>query len=411
MRKKRIGIINHWMVNNYGALFLAYALERRIRELGYDVETVSWLPDEVRFPWKTSMIKKTGFIQYLLRLGYFSVFVLPRQTSFRRFRSMMHTSKVVYTDATLPAIRDKYDKIVIGGDQLWNCKINYYNENNFLPFVEDKSKKVVYAASLSQDHMREELKDTFKRLAEGFSYVTTREKRATEIIEELTDLKAPRVADPAFLLNAEEWAELAEGPKESGEYVFVYQVQSDKLVIDFAKALAKQNGCSIVFCPFPLKKQIRCRRKPYMSPERWLGYMKNAKYVVTDAFHGTVFSIIFNRQFFAEISEYGKDTGSRITNILDVYSLQDRLLTQENRQQMLNCRDIDFENVNILIEREKRNAEKHLLTMLGDTEMTVANDQKIVPGGGILVLWIFPASNRSADLQTSLSAASCEVAA
>lgn len=56
--KRKIGIINHWMVNNYGALYLAYALERKIREMGYDVETISWLPDEVRRPWQLSMAKK-----------------------------------------------------------------------------------------------------------------------------------------------------------------------------------------------------------------------------------------------------------------------------------------------------------------------------------------------------------------
>lgn len=367
--KKKIGIINHWMVNNYGALYLAYALERKIRELGYDVETISWLPDEVRCPWKPSMIRKTGLVHYLLRLGYFSVFILPRQWSFRKFRSRMHTSETQYTDATLPAIRDVYDKIVIGGDQLWNCKINYYNENNFLPFVEEKEKKVVYAASLSQDFIREDFKRTFRKLAEGFSYVTTREQRAKELIEETTSLKAPRVADPAFLLDAEEWAALAQDPPEKDEdYVFVYQVQSDVSVIRFAEELAKKHGCKVIYCPFPLKKQIRCKRHPYLSPERWLGYMRHARFVVTDAFHGTVFSIIFNRDFFSEISEYGKDTGSRITNILDLFSLQDRLLDDTNGERLLESPSIDYSAVNEKIVRERSDAVQHIRNMLGASE-------------------------------------------
>lgn len=366
--KKKIGIINHWMVNNYGALFLAYGLERKIRELGYDVESITWLPDEVRCPWKLSMIKKTGFVHYLLRLGYFSVFVLPRQSSFKRFRALMNTSNKKYTDATLPQIADIYDKIVIGGDQLWNCKINYYNENNFLPFVKEKEKKVVYAASLSQDFIREDFKPTFKRLAEGFSYVTTRENRAKELIEETTTLSAPRIADSAFLLDAQEWAELAKEPNEKEDYIFVYQVQSDKMVVEFAEKLARKHNCKIIYCPFPLKKNIKCKRKPYMSPESWLGYMKNAKYVVTDAFHGTVFAIIFNRQFFSEISEYGKDTGSRITNILDVFSLQNRLLTQENKETLLSAAEINYQPINDKIKVEQQDAVQHLHKMLGSIE-------------------------------------------
>ena len=371
--KRKIGIINHWMVNNYGALYLAYALERKIREMGYDVETISWLPDEVRRPWQLSMAKKTGLLHYLLRLGYFLVFILPRQWSFRKFRSMMHASKRKYTDASLPEIKNIYDKIVIGGDQLWNCKVNYYNENNFLPFVEEKEKKVVYAASLSQDFIREDFKSTFRELAEGFSYVTSREQRAKELIEETTTLKAPRVADPAFLLSAEEWGALAKDPPEKGEdYVFVYQVQSDVLVSRFAEELARKYQCKIIYCPFPLKKQIHCRRHPYLSPEQWLGYVKHARFVVTDAFHGTVFSIIFNRNFFSEISEYGKDTGSRITNILEVFSLEKRLLTDANARNLIDAPFIEYAPINEKILKERSEAEQHIRNMLGAPETSKA---------------------------------------
>lgn len=362
---KKIGIINHWMVNNYGALFLAYALERKIRELGYDVETISWLPDEVRRPWKLSMLRKTGIVHYLLRLGYFGVFVLPRQKNFRSFRSLMQTSRRTYTDATLPEIADSYDIIMIGGDQLWNCKINYYNENNFLPFIKEKERKVVYAASLSQDFIREDFKATFKKLAMGFGYITVRERRAAELIEEVTGIKPPRVIDSAFLLSADDWAKLAQEPKETDKYIFVYQVQSDRSVVNFANKLAKKKGCRIIYCPFPLKKQIHCRRKPYMSPEKWLGYIKNAEYVVTDAFHGTVFAIIFNREFFSEISEYGKDTGSRITNILEVLSLQNRILDKGNTDILLDCPKIEWSRINNLINDESKEAQKHITNMLG----------------------------------------------
>lgn len=362
---KKNAIINHWMVNNYGALLLAYALEKKVRDLGYEVETVSWLPDEVKKPWKISMIKKTGLLHYLLRLGYFSVFILPRQVSFKNFRSKMHTSKMLYTDSTLPQIEKEYNKFIIGGDQLWNCKVNYYNENNFLPFILEKDRKIVYAASLSQDFIQEDFKATFKRLAEGFGYVTTREYRATELIEETTSLRAPRVADPAFLLTAEEWAVEAKEPKEeTNSYIFVYQVQSDVSLINFTKKLSEKTGCKIVYCPFPLKKQIRCKRKPYISPEKWLGYIKNARYVVTDAFHGTVFSIIFNRDFYSEISEYGKDTGSRITNILKVFSLEDRLITEENQKDSLDLDSISYNEANMLIKEERANAIRHINAML-----------------------------------------------
>ena len=91
--------------------------------------------------------------------------------------------------------------------------------------------------------------------------------------------------------------------------------------------------------------------------------MQNADYVVTDAFHGTVFSILFNRPFVVEISEYGKDTGSRITNILDIYSLQDRLMVKGD------CigadTPIDFEKINRKIEEEVQFGKQKLKEILG----------------------------------------------
>lgn len=364
MKKGKIGIINHWMGNNYGVPLLSYALLKKTQELGYDAEMVSWLPDEVRHPWKVSMIKKTGLIHYILRLGYFSVFIMPRHFGFSRFRKKLKSGTKQYTDATFPEIANDYDKIIVGGDQMWNCKINYFNENNFLPFIKEKERKVVYAASLAQDNMREGFEDEFRRLASGFGYITTRERRAKEIIEEITGLQAPRVADSAFLMTAEEWSNVAEEVKAAKDqkYIFVYQVQQDKVVAKLAEKVAKEKGLKVIYCPFPLKKQISCIRKPYMSPEKWLYCVKNAEYVITDAFHGLVFAIIFNRKFAVEISAYGKDVHSRITNLLELFGLENRLFSKIEDIDI--DAPIDYNRVNEIIAEDRENAMTHLKAML-----------------------------------------------
>ena len=120
----------------------------------------------------------------------------------------------------------------------------------------------------------------------------------------------------------------------------------------------------------PFKKRIRCKRHPYLSLKQWLGYIRNARFVVTDAFHGTVFSIIFNRNFFSEISEYRKDTGSRITNILDLFSLQDRPLDQSKEQELLMAASIDYEQINKKIMKERVAAEQHFRRRLGPSDIT-----------------------------------------
>ena len=363
---KDIGILNHWMVNNYGAVFLAYALERKLLEMGYDAETISWLPDEVRYPWKLSQAKKAGIIHYLFRLGYFLVFILPREKNFRAFRARMRVSAKTYRDRTLPGIAEEYRFFLIGGDQLWNTKETYYNRNNFLPFIRNRDRKAAYAASISQDFIRREIRKQFAQDVEGFSHVTVRETNAAELIEQETGFRPERVTDSAFLLSREEWAELAEAPVRKKKYAFVYQVQSDGIVPEFAGKIAEKNGWDIVYCPFPFRCWIRCDVNPYASPERWLGMIANAEYVVTDAFHGLVFSLIFNKPFAVEISRYGQDTACRITSLLNLYSLQDRLLNKDSFDKLLkeSPQGMDFEPVNRLILQERQRGEAALRKML-----------------------------------------------
>ena len=212
--------------------------------------------------------------------------------------------------------------------------------------------------------MREGFEDEFRRLAGGFGYITTRERRAKEIIEEITGLNAPRVADPAFLLTAEEWSELVEEEKAAKDkkYIFVYQVQQDKVVAKLAEKIAKEKGLKVIYCPFPLKKQISCIRKPYIAPEKWLYCVKNAEYVITDAFHGMVFAIIFNKKFMVEISAYGKDVHSRITNLLELFGLENRLFSKVDDIDI--DAPIDYNKVNEIITEDREKAMSHLKAML-----------------------------------------------
>jgi|GEM_PF-982513 len=363
-RNKKVGIINHWMVNNYGALFLAYALEKVIERMGFDVESITYLPDEVKKPWKLSMIKKIGFLTYCFRLGYFIIFILPRKKSFASLRAKMNNSAQVYNDKTISNIATKYDKFVIGGDQLWNTKINYYNEVNFLPFIKEPNKKVVYAASIAQETIRPEILNRFTELANDFSYITSREVHTKNLIEKHTGKSAPWVLDPAFLLQREEWIALAKPDLSApARFIFVYQVQSDVELIEAANKLAKKIKCKVIFCPFPLKKQISCTRKPYISPERWLWYVQNAEYVITDAYHGVVMSLSLNTPFYAQISSYGADTKSRITNLLDTLELSDCLF--EGNSCPINV-EIDFKRVNEFIAVERECSLSHLSVMLGE---------------------------------------------
>jgi hypothetical protein len=361
--KRKVGILNIWQVNNYGAFFLAYALEKVISRMGYEAVTVAWSPDEVRWPWKPSMIKKIGLKAYIMRLGFFMLYYLPRQLAFRNIRKKLITTKKRYNDKTVCDIADIFDKIVVGGDQLWSTKPTMYNTNYFLPWILEKEKKVCYAASIAQPDIREEIRDEFVRNVRNFGYVTSREDWSKKLIKRYSTVDAPRVCDPIFLISPEQWRSL-QIPDErlaNKKFIFVYQIEITLSMIELAEKLSEDTGYEVIYCPFPLKKQIKCRRKPYISPERWLWYVDKAKYVITDSFHGLAFSICLNTPFFSQIALYNAPTSSRITNILDVYSLQNRLVNNDNNYSK---ESIDWKKVNETTTSEKNNSMEHLKKML-----------------------------------------------
>jgi len=361
--KVKVGILNIWQVNNYGAFLLAFALEKAISRMGYDAKTVAWLPDEIRRPWKLSMIRKIGFKHYILRLGFFMLYYPLRRKAFKNIRRKLNRTEKRYNDRSVCRIANEFDKIVIGGDQLWSTKPTMYNINYFLPWVELREKKVCYAASIAQPDIREEIRDEFINNVREFGYVTSREEWTRELIERYCGVEAPRVCDSIFLLGADEWR-LLQSPdlKQRGRpFIFVYQIEITRSMIELAEKLAADTGFDVVYCPFPLKKSIKCRRKPYISPERWLWYVNNAEYVVTDSFHGLAFSICLNTPFFSQIANYNAPTSSRITGILEVFSLQDRFVSDINEYSR---GAIDWVRVNEIIENERRESMEHLKRML-----------------------------------------------
>jgi len=286
-----------------------------------------------------------------------------RQRAFKGFRKKLTRTEKNYTDKSLSQINDLFDKIVIGGDQLWSTKPTMYNPNYFLPWVGKREKKVCYAASIAQPDIREDIRDEFVRNVREFGYITSREEWTRELIERYTDAKAPRVCDPIYLLSAGDWRLLQEPDVrlQGQPFIFVFQIEITLSVINMVERLAKDTGLKVVYCPFPLRKHIKCKRKPYISPGRWMWYIDNAQYVVTDSFHGTAFSISVNTDFYTLIASYNAPTSSRITNIFEVHSLHDRLVTDIEKYSK---EKIDWEKVNKIIEDERKMSFEHLEKML-----------------------------------------------
>lgn len=131
--------------------------------------------------------------------------------------------------------------------------------------------------------------------------------------------------DPTLLLTAEEWREAEEPLDLKKPFIFVYMLGASSRMLRFATTLKKKTGMQLVFCPFPVGKPPISRWYPFISPAKWLWLMRNASYVVTNSFHGTAFSLNYEKKFFVDISDNLSTLSSRITRLLSLTGQENRL--------------------------------------------------------------------------------------
>lgn len=149
-----------------------------------------------------------------------------------------------------------------------------------------------------------------------FREISVREESGSRIIRELTGRTAPVVLDPVFLIDADEWRKVSLCPRQSG-YVLLFMLRYDEILAEKAGQYAEKNGLKLVNIRYTAGKCKGAINVAGISPEAWIGYFAGAAAVFTNSFHGTAFSLIFNKQFTVGLDNLGKESrNSRIVDLL-----------------------------------------------------------------------------------------------
>lgn len=245
------------------------------------------------------------------------------------------TNKPLVRD-NVSSINGRYDLILVGSDQVWNPEITGYDNSFFLDFVEG-AKKAAYAPSIGKDDWSEELKPVVQDFLKDFEFIGLREKTSIPAVEKLSKKTVHWSIDPTFLINKTEWSSVAVFPKEQKEsYIMEYCIKGKSKFPVFAQA-TKYAANTLGIPSIEIKKW-------HISADQWIGYLLNAKLVITDSFHGMAFSINNNIPFYVIISS----NGNRITSLLNMLGLQDRLITSADDMDL--SKEIDWEPVNKKLE-------------------------------------------------------------
>lgn len=329
----KIKIITLHCPINYGAALQAYALKTYLQKEGYDAELIDYRPKYVTEKQAYTYAGSLSISKnYLKKVLYFLAKFPSRyrvKRNFGRFlkNELCSTGVVYHSFEELNANPPAADVYICGSDQIWNTNLkNGWDDSFFLSFVK-QGKKCSYAASMAISRKLEiEEQERFRRMLQKFNQISVREQDAVRILQTLTNQIIYCVLDPVFLLPKEEWIQLADKREmdvSEEDYILVYPMGNGENVYKIAQQLSKDTGLPV----YSISQTIRCtftdKQFNGNTPYQFLHLFQNAKYVVTNSFHGTAFSIIFRKNFWTCSVA---NTSSRLTSLLQNLEIMNRFI-------------------------------------------------------------------------------------
>lgn len=359
----KVGILTFHTALNYGAVLQAYALQSILDQLGLQNEIIDYkcefFEKKYRKFWVNGSLRDK-----MIHVLHFPQFCL-RNKRFQPFLSVLQLSKAYYSKEELRDANRRYDCFITGSDQVWNSACTGFDDTYFLDFVDDPWKKNSYAASFGADELPETWKAKDRGLLRNFNKISVRERQGEKMIEDLLGRGASVHVDPVLLLRQQEWKRIAALPKER-DYILVYLMERSGMIDKFVESLSRRTGCGVIYFNSGLRRPVRAKYIRTGSPEEFVGYLANARYVVTNSFHGTAFSILFHKSFFTELLHPMESKDSRLENILELFHLQDRQIVDGRCGSAEKA--IDYEQVDRILELEREKSMNYLreVTGLGD---------------------------------------------
>lgn len=363
----KLGIITFHTPINYGAALQAYALQKKISNLGYDCELIDFRLKRIEKNRELFCFEEykmlVGKLKVLLKRILFDLcFCLKRKKLRDNFNKFMKNSMILSPEKyfnyhELELFCQNYDTYIVGSDLVWNTDMaKGVDPVYFLDFVKDLSKnRFSYASSIGSSVIREEHKADYSRMLKNLNYISVREKTAVELLSELTDKKIVNVLDPTLLLSAKEWQKIQSSPVFKGKYILVYMVEYSVQLFECAKKIGKEKNMKIVHFNFKNYFGKNSINVSHVGPAEFIWLFANAKYIITNSFHGVVFSIIFEKEFWCIPHS---TRGSRMIDLMNLLGLSDRII--QPGEELNISKNICYEVVNELLESEKEFSIKYL---------------------------------------------------
>lgn len=356
----KIGILTFHDAHNYGAVLQAYGLKKYLKNIGHDAVVINYhhknIPDG--FPKKRKMIKGDSLKEIYahfnkMRCSHKSH--LLRWNKFNKFiNELTNNCKYVYdSEEELSNLKD-IDVWICGSDQIWNPDITRGLNKGFFLHFETKAKKISYATSMGIEKLDEKYEKDFEKYINNLDHISVREEQLQQYARSFTKKTVEKVVDPTLLVEKEEYNELII-PIKKQNYLLIYALGPDDRLTTLAKKIAKEKDLVIVELNTLYKKKYEFEQVSDAGPEEFVSLIKNADYIITNSYHGTIFSMIFNKEFYVITR---KNRNSRMETLLKTAGISERLL-DDDIQIELN-KKIDYKEVEEKLKEESDKSKKFL---------------------------------------------------
>ena len=326
----KAGLVTFYHIHHYGALLQAAATERAVESLGGECEIIDYYVNQNNDLFRKPTGVGSAAANVHTALHYKAL--RDRYQRFERF-SKDHLRISGHRFESLEELRSAelpYDLILSGSDQIWNPKI--FPDGRFDPVffgTFSSRRKIAYAPSFGVPHIPEGMEEELRSYLEQFSHISVRERQGREIVKEITGKDVPVVLDPTLLLTAEQWSAMAAPLDRSGGYILCYCISKPGALAPYIQRMAEETGLPVVqLCGIRQKVHPKAACVLDAGPSEFLGLFQNASYVCTNSFHGTVFSVQFQKPFFTAVapSELAAPESSRTFSILSRLGLTERII-------------------------------------------------------------------------------------
>lgn len=358
---EKIGILSFHKSINYGSVLQSWALSRVISKR-FVVEIIDYEPQNYEFLYANyRQWNSWNNIKYNLKRMPLSSALNNQQQLFKKFRDkQLPLSRKKYNYNNGCDIKEEYKGIVVGSDQVWNIRAKDCDPIFFLPF-NYSGNKVSYACSINDtDYTEKNLPSNLASEICDFDFISIREESGKNKLEQFIakQKKVYTLLDPTLLCNSSEYDSLLNDRIVDGKYIFLYNVWTSEAGIQAAKFLSEKLNMPVyTIMTASNVKEINLLKKSGIlvdtvrtSPSDFLNFFKYASYIVTESFHGTAFSLIFEKPF---VCVSNRTNDERLNNILTLVGLKDRYMKLGELQTYDLKQEIDYE---IVTEKKEKRA-------------------------------------------------------